>query len=381
MLFRSLLPALLVALAGRSSAQGKTPPNALWVSPDDGRLQYFGRIGFDDPKAPTFYYSATGFRTRFRGASIALRFAEDGYGPANSFGVRVDGGPEIPVQLVANSDQTYVAVVGLPNRVHDLVVYRRQDTYGGVATFKGMWLDKGARLLDPPKRPTRKIEFFGDSVTGGDAVTAFGFEAKPDGAVSYENSDAKLNDGWWSFAAVAARRLNADANIEGIGGLPLLDHTGWFGGSLDADVGLETTWDKLDPIPGQFKPWDFSRFTPDVVVVAIGQNDSHGGDIHDPAFHARWVATYERVLEGLRGHYPKARFVLTTTILGHDLAWDRALQEIAASYEKEHPGLVRYFGFKNVGRGTPGHPRVAEEDEMGRELADYLSRLPGIGGR
>ena len=157
------------------------------------------------------------------------------------------------------------------------------------------------------------------------------------------------------------------------------DHTGWFGGSLDKTIGLETTWDKLDPISGQFSQWDFTRFLPDVVVIAVGQNDAHGGDIHDPEKRMAWKASYKKLLDGLKSHYPKALFVLTTTILFHDLEWDKAIQEVADEYDSSigHKD-VRYFAFKRVGKGTPGHPRITEEEEMGKELAQFIDHLPGV---
>lgn len=371
-------PIPLVGLLA-AGAQSHLAPDALWVSPDSPQLQYVGRVGFADPKVASFHYSVSGFRARFRGRSLALRFEEDGYGPANSFGVRIDGGAEIPVQLVANSDRTYVVAVGLDNKAHSVEIYRRQDAYGGVAKFKGMYLDKGATLLDPLARPKRKIEFYGDSVMAGSMTMAFGYEAKSDDTVAYDNSEGILNNGYWSFGAISARRLRAEAHVQGIGGLSLLDHTGWFGGAVESCIGLEQTWDKLNPIAGQQTPWDFSRFTPDVVVLSIGQNDARGGHIEDPAWKKGWKEAYKKVLTGLKGHYPKAKFVLTTTVLMHDLAWDKAIQEVAEEFNAGG-NQAHYYGFRRTAKATPGHPRLAEEEEMGAELATYLEHLPGLWG-
>ncbi len=371
-----------IALGGATCialAQTKTPPDATWIEPSDSKLQYWGRVGLDDPKEACFYYSSTGVRAKFHGRSLALRFEEDNYGPANSFGVRIDGGVEIPLVLTPGLDGTYIVAAGLPDRVHSLEIYRRQDTYGGVAKFKGMWIDKGAKLENPPRLPSRKIEFFGDSVMSGAASIAFGFEQKSDPTISYANKDDFINDGYWSFGAIAARLLNADANVQGIGGLPLRDNTGWFGGPLENCIGLETTWDKLDPIPGQFKEWDFQRFVPDVVVIAVGQNDARGGDIHDPEKRTQWKSAYTKVIEGLRSHYPKAHFVLTTTVLMHDMEWDKAIQEVADEYNpKSKDKIVRYYRFTRAGKATPGHPRIQEEEEMGQELAKFIDRIPGV---
>lgn len=360
---------------------GPVPPKAEFVPANNHKLQYDGRIGFDQKQKASFYYAGTSMTFRFKGTDLGVRFQEDNYGPANSFGFKIDGSPEIPIQLVAGTTQNYVVAVGLANKCHKVVMYRRTDTFGGVATFDGLWLNDGAKLLSPPRLVAKKIECFGDSVMGGTNTIAFGYENQPDSNLDYYNDNAFLIDGYWGFGAIAARKLHAQANVEGIGGLSLLDHTGWYGGDLKNTVGWQTTWDKLDPLPGQYSEWDFSKFVPDVVVVSIGQNDARGGHINDPVWRELWESTYLGILSKLNGYYPKAKFVLTTTILGHDLRFDGMLKDIAKEFNIQHNrDQASYFAFKNVGRGTPGHPRQAEQEEMGRELANYLIHLPGLWG-
>ena len=42
------------------------------ISPDDKRLQYCGRIDFDDPKAPVLVYAASFVQIRFTGTQISV---------------------------------------------------------------------------------------------------------------------------------------------------------------------------------------------------------------------------------------------------------------------------------------------------------------------
>lgn len=366
----------------QSSPQKAPLPAAEWIPASDTHLSYYGRIGFTSPSSPAdaakpggaaFYYPSTSVKFRFKGTSLAAKFFDHATGLANSFGVTIDGSPEIPVQLEANKEQTRVIAVGLPNRVHTVEIYRRQDTWTGPADIEGVWLDEGATLLSPPPRPKRKIEFYGDSVCAGAASLAFGYENSPDNAWTYENENGFLNDGYWSFSAMTARAMNLDAHIQGIGGLPLLDKTGWYGGDLQNCVGLETTWDKLNPNIGQFTNWDFSEFTPQVVVISVGQNDAHGGNIEDASWRQHWEDRYLQILSQMFSHYPKAHFVLTTTVLDHDLKFDESLKEIAAEFCRQKGSETAvYFGFKRAGKGTPGHPRYKEQLEMATELTAFL---------
>jgi hypothetical protein len=373
---------LLVATGSSTPAKQTNPggaPNAQFVSPDSEHLQYFGRIGTADPKAPTLHYGSTGLRTRFTGTSLALSFEEDDYGYATEIGIHLDKSPEIRLRLVPSAKKTYVVAVGLPEGAHDLFVTRRSDPLGGMCTFRGLWLDRGAKALAPPKRSSRRIEFFGDSIMAGGAAEAFGFEGRRDEEVVWDGDNGGLTNGYWSFGSITARLLKAEANVNGIGGLALLDKTGWWGVPLENAIGLETTYNKLNPVHGRQTEWDFSRFRPHVVVISIGQNDGHGLDVYDREQRARWKAGYFRVLDALRGHYPQARFVLTTTVMIHDRTWDVALKEVQADYSASRKtSRVHHYAFRRAGTGTPGHPRKAEHEEMGRELAAFIASLPDV---
>ncbi|WP_340284804.1 hypothetical protein [Blautia sp. HCN-1074] len=70
------------------------------------------------------------------------------------------------------------------------------------------------------------------------------------------------------------------------GGIALMDHTGWF--YEPEAIGMETAWNKIhyNPIFGEAKEWDFAGYTPQVVVVAIGQNDNHPDDYMKEDYHS-----------------------------------------------------------------------------------------------
>ncbi|RGI61291.1 hypothetical protein DW061_05945 [Ruminococcus sp. AF42-9BH] len=92
------------------------------------------------------------------------------------------------------------------------------------------------------------------------------------------------------------------------GGIALMDHTGWF--YEPEAIGMETAWNKIhyNPIFGEAKEWDFAGYTPQVVVVAIGQNDNHPDDYMKEDYHSeksrKWrnsvsLSEMEKVLRGI----------------------------------------------------------------------------------
>ena len=96
---------------------------------------------------------------------------------------------------------------------------------------------------------------------------------------------------------------------------------------------MESIWDRIEynPFLGGTKPWDFSRYTPQVVVVALGQNDAHPVDFMAADYQGeqsvQWRARYVDFLRTLRGKYLQATIICATTVLQHDASWDQAIDD------------------------------------------------------
>lgn len=82
-----------------------------------------------------------------------------------------------------------------------------------------------------------------------------------------------------------------------------------------------------------------------------------------------WRARYADFIHALRAQYPDAHIVCTTAVLEHGANWDRAIDEAVAECNDPQ---VTHFAYSRAGTGTPGHPRIAEDEEMARELCAYL---------
>lgn len=134
--------------------------------------------------------------------------------------------------------------------------------------------------------------------------------------------------------------------------------------------------DGVSRMQPRMERWNFARYTPHVVVVAIGQNDAHPEDIMRQDYRGakaeEWRAHYKAWIQELRRIYPRAWIVLTTTILYHHPGWDRSIGRVCA--ELNDPRIV-HFLFEETGRGTPGHVRVSEAMNMALELAGFIEGL------
>ena len=340
------------------------------IQPDHEKLSYSGRIDWSDPKEPVFVYPCTSVGMRFTGNELKVRVRNQGAYWDNYLGCILDGRQTafaLPGKGIASIK---LEVKETENQEHEVLFFKRQDACHELA-FLGLELAEGAELLDMPKKPERKIEVYGDSVSAGEVSEAVEFAGKED-----PEHNGEYSNSWYSYAWMTARKLNAQIHDIAQGGIALLDKTGWF--HAPDYIGMETAWDKIHYHPQLHgdMDWDFARYTPQVVIVALGQNDSHPWDYMkeepDGEQAAGWRSRYKLFLGKLREKYPSAQIICCTTLLEHDKAWDSAIGQ--AVQELSDARITQYL-FKRNGKGTPGHLRIPEAEEMAEELAAYIESL------
>lgn len=340
------------------------PENKKFIPADSGCFQFVGRIDFDDPKRPVLVWPYSYIDTVFTGTSVGMVIKNIKLQEHTYMGAQVDG-RMVTIDLGDEWDDTlYMLAEDLPEGEHTLRIYKRMAAANYVE-FAGIVLDEGAQAHDPEHEYSYKLEVYGDSVTAGEVTEALGYEGICDPAhhSQYDNSH-------FSYAAMLARKLNAEVHIMGQGGIALLDGTGYF--CSDQLTGMESCFDKMQYSPYRpTKEWDFKRFTPDAVIIAIGQNDANPEPerIKDPEYRRMWKDKYMHMVNVLRVKYPEAKFILTLTVLNHDRTWDDALREIVSEFRSPK---ITYFEFSRGGRATHGHPRATEQEEMAGELYWYF---------
>lgn len=357
----------------------------MWIEPTHEKIFYNGRIDWKNENAPVFVFPATYAQMRFTGNFIKIHLSNRCAYWDNYLGYILDGkqgkvllpqngefvfqlnGDIFPTEITSVTGDDSVAEKG---SIHELIIFKRQDSCHEI-TFLGVELEDGAELLDLPKtsKPSeRKLLVFGDSVSAGEVSEAIDFTGKADPVHNGEYSNS-----WYSYAWMTARKLNAQIHDIAQGGVALMNGTGWF--YEPQAIGMESVWDKIhyNPELGVTESWDLMKYIPQVVIVAIGQNDSHPVDHmkedYEGAISKTWRKHYKQFLQTLRTQYPNAQIVCITTLLEHDSSWDRAISQVVGELGDEK--ITQYL-FKRNGSATPGHLRISEAEEMSEELAEYL---------
>ena len=355
------------------------------IAYDDSRIHYCGRME-KDPECEGYrwVFATSSALIRFQGSSLRVEISVKREGWDVFLGVIVDG---VQSKLEVKEGRNEIVLAdGLdPDRIHEVLFFKRMDTMN-IITIMSFFVDDDAVVLDANSsrsilagelgiRSGRRIEFFGDSVSCGEVSEAVLFTGKEDPVHNGEFSNS-----WYSYAWMTARKLHAEVHDTSQGGIALLDGIGWY--HEPGQDGMESVFDKcqankkLAPVTD----WDFSKWTPQIVVIALGQNDSHPIDFmkddYSGSMAVKWRDRYAWFINQLLSHYSVAKIICTTTILNHDSSWDKAIDEVVKGIDNPQ---VTHFLYSKNGCGTPGHIRVSEADQMSDELASYIDYIMSVG--
>lgn len=337
------------------------------ILPNAKELQYCGRIDLTNELEPMFIYSCSFVTFRFTGRSIRVIISNIHCYYNNYIGYIIDG-KQGSIRLSNEQEKECLLLEeNLEDREHEIILFKRMDACHYFKLF-GFILDEEAVATSAPSLPTRRIEVYGDSVSAGELSEAVDNVGKLD-----PQHNGEYSNSWYSYAWITARKLGAQIHNISQGGISLIDGTGWF----DAPhyYGMEHTWDKLryQPELAPRTPWDFTRYVPHVVVVAIGQNDSNPMNYMKENYHGEksnlWRMRYSNWVKKIRETYPYALIILSTTILNHHANWDRAIDEVCRELGDKK---IVHFLYEKNGYGTPGHIRISEAEEMANELSAFI---------
>lgn len=331
-------------------------------------LTYSGRIDFTNHLAPIFIFPASSVSMSFTGGSLKILVKNNHSYYDNYIGYIIDGVEKKVLLLNDSSLQKITLAKDLEkDKVHEVILFKRQDVCHEF-TFYGFNVSKESKILIPTKKPRKCIEFYGDSTVAGELIDDVDYVAKHNPKYNGEYSNA-----WHSYAMVTARNLKAQVSIIAQEGISLLDDKEYF--HAPKCIGMESIYDKLhfNPGLGDVTNWDFKRYTPQVVVIDIGQNDTVPLDYmkedENGEMAKKWKQHYGEFVLNIRRCYPNAFIVLTTTIKKHHPSWDRAIGQICLNINDVK---INHFLYTCNGRGTPLCIRSPEAEQMAFELSIFV---------
>jgi hypothetical protein len=240
---------------------------------------------------------------------------------------------------------TPYTITGLADTQHTIMIVRRNDGMGGVIQFNGLGLDNGKTMAVPTyAAPTRKMEFIGDSITCGSA-NEYSWSTPtptPDIPCLWGNC---IQNGDMAFGPQTARLLNAEWRTISRGGVGMYRNcNGCSPMNTMPEIYPFTYWE-TNPASPQGPVWNPATWQPDVIVIALGTNDSSQGTPDKTLFQA----AYTNFLTTLRTDYPNAHIICTEPIP----TWEGATQisttgtYISEVVTNKADAAIHYMAFNN----------------------------------
>jgi lysophospholipase L1-like esterase len=331
------------------------------ISANNSNIHYGGRVAMRD-SAAELSWSANSVTINFSGKSVSATLKNER--SDNNYNVIIDG-KVVKVLHPEIVKKNYVLASGLTAGKHTVELFKRTEWAMGKTWFFGFELDKGGKVFTAPPVKKRKIEFFGNSITCGYAD--LDTTGKDRGTSLYE-------DGYISYAAITARHFNAEFYNTSKSGIGIT--VSWF------PLIMPEMYDRLDATDPNSK-WDFSKYTPDVVVINLFQNDSWITNMpNNEQFKARFgtaaptpdfiVNAYRDFVKTIRKTYPKAQIIC---ILGSMDAtkpgspWPGYIDKAVAELHDKRI-YTHFIPYKN----TSGHPNAKEQRAMADDLIAFIEK-------
>lgn len=332
------------------------------VPADDAHIQYWGRVSWAMPSTPRFTFPGVQVRMGFTGTSLRMvAKPKSGF-----FMVSIDGRPAYKVGLDNETDSVLTLAEGLQRGTHQLVMMYITEGYERLPEIHSFVLDARARLLPASPLPKHTMEFIGNSITCG-----YGVESDD----PLEHFKDSTSNHYLTYAAETARRLDALHMVVARSGIGV--YRNYNGPRTGDSINMNTEYaHTLLYDAGEM--WDFIRFTPEVVCINLGTNDT-STDGADPSLLREG---YVRLLAQVRAAYPQSKIVLLcgSMMSGDALALASATMDDVVSEAKENgDNNVFRFNFTpqtgSLGYGADWHPSRTQHQLMADELTPFIKDL------
>jgi hypothetical protein len=335
------------------TAGAAAPEDFQAVPASDPHFRYAGRMDFSDPASPVVVWEASTIAIDFEGDRVAVRFT--GTTGQVFFNAVVDDEGTVLALKEGMPDKALPLLVRGSGR-HHLVLFKRSEASAGTTHFRGIEVAPGAAVeAQAVPHYLMKMEIYGDSITAG----ACDEDGKDD-----QWADRSTHNAAKSWAALTAAAFSADYRNISISGIGLA-------AGYD-DVVMGQVWDRIYPTANSPKA-DLTKWTPDVVLVLLGDNDDSYPRDHKLPFPADFVQKYTDLIDNISYAYPMASIVLLNGGMWagtHSEVLEKQWGEAVAALEAREPGISHY----TFAHWTMNHPRAADHRAMADELDAWLIR-------
>jgi lysophospholipase L1-like esterase len=278
-----------------STKQSKVKTSILTAN----ELQPFGRTWMHPQQGLELISSAAHFGFSFEGTECSLTVAVPTGMDHNYIQYELDGKYTKRIRISGKSNEP-VIIKATGKGPHRVWIYKATEAHTG-AVFIQQITGSNLGVLSQPNAPL--IEFIGNSITCGAAADP---SEVPCGTGQYHDQ----HNAYYAYGPRVARALNAGFILSSVSG-----------------IGMYRNWNSDGPAMPQVyeeaafnnnaaRPWNFEKYRPKIVSIALGTNDFSNGDgkkARLPFDSALFVSNYVQFVQLVKTKYPAAQIALLSS--------------------------------------------------------------------
>lgn len=344
--------------AGNSGEFGAGKINGNVMKVDSTTVRYIGRAYLDTSDIEMYFKNNySGIEFSFKGTSLDANVRATAYSES--------GGPYIKVYIDNMEPKIFeVSTLGyinlakdLEDKEHNVRIVKITEANSGAISITELKISEGGKFLKPFDLPTdRKMVIIGDSITCG-----FGNVYDPNDPKRDDKHPAGAEDGSLVYSVMASQMFQAEPQVVAISGIGIARNAG--GKEPHSGGALSMFNDST---------YDFSTFTPHVVVIALGTNDAGAEDDELRTDAIKFVET-------VREKYPDAQIIWSYGLMGNSK--EEVIKSVIEKFNSEGDNKISYLHHEmptgDEGIGLYGHPSLATHERAANELADKITEVTG----
>lgn len=332
----------------------------LFIDYSNSQIAYSGRIDSSQVKRAELYWSGSSIKFNFEGESISA-LIEDEKGD-NYFNVIIDN-DSLFILRPDTTKRYYQLASELPKGKHSIEIFKRTEWDRGKTFFYGFQIEGDPKVLPRSPSHKRKIEFYGNSITAGYAV---------EDTSGMDSPDSTYTNNYLSYAAITSRHFNANYRCICKSGIGIT--VSWF------PLIMPELYDRLDPTDPNSK-WNFSLYTPDIVVINLLQNDSWIVNLPDSEhFKMRFgtnvpddeyiINAYQQFVTNIRIHYPKAKIICSLGSMDAAKEGSKWIGYVKKAIANINDNTIYTHIMPFI--ESSGHPSIKDQNEMANSLIGFI---------
>ncbi len=321
--------------------------------------------------------SASGVEFTMTGTSASVTLAGDSSISSEEnrarFAAYVDG-KRVADEMVTETEQTVEIFTSETEKEVTVTLLKLSEAAQSTVGIKSINVTSVGDIA-PTAEKELKIEFIGDSITCGYGV---------DDEDRNHHFSTATEDATKAYAYKTAQLLGADYSLVSYSGHGIVSGYTTKGKKVTAQQ-VPNMYEQFARSYASYNgfcvssvDWDFSKFTPDVVVINLGTNDaSYTGK--DEELIREYIDAYKKFLATVRKDNPNAYIICALGLMGQDLS--DAIDTVVSEYTEESGDtkvsafrLTVQDGNKN-GYAADWHPTAASHDIAAQEMAAEIRRI------